>query len=96
MQMKFNSKIRESATLLAVLAIVTWGGTSAHAAVEGSAPEAFKTMDVDGDGFVTAKEAISGKIATETFVAADRDHDDKLDRYEYMAAGLDKSEAKPQ
>lgn len=96
MQKVSNSKIRESALLFATLTVLTWGATSAQAATSESVPEAFKALDANSDGFVTAGEAEGGKIATEIFVAADRDHDGKLDTHEYVSAGLDKGGAKPQ
>ena len=95
MQKISKSKIRNSALLFGILTVLTWGMTSAQAAVE-AVPEAFNTLDANGDGFVTAREADGGKIAAEVFVAADRDHDGKLDTYEYLSAGLVKEGAKPQ
>ena len=95
MQKISKSKIRNSALLFGILTVLTWGMTSAQAAVE-AVPEAFNTLDANGDGFVTAREADGGKIAAEVFVAADRDHDGKLDTYEYVSAGLVKEGAKPQ
>jgi Ca2+-binding EF-hand superfamily protein len=96
MQKISNSKLRQTALLFATLTALTWGVTSAQAAATESVPEAFKAMDANGDGFVTAGEAEGGKIATEVFVAADRDKDGKLDSYEYVSAGLEKEGAKPQ
>ncbi|MEW5789262.1 MAG: EF-hand domain-containing protein [Pseudomonadota bacterium] len=68
----------------------------AQAAVDDTAMDAFKKMDADGDGFVTAREAVSGLITTEAFAAADKDKDGKLNTDEYAAAGLGKPEAKAQ
>jgi Ca2+-binding EF-hand superfamily protein len=96
MQKKFNSKIQESVLLIAILTGLTWGITSAQAAVDSAAPEAFKKLDIDGDGYVTAREAVSGELASEAFIAADRDKDGKLDTNEYVSSGLDKSGVKAQ
>jgi Ca2+-binding EF-hand superfamily protein len=91
-----NSKIRETALLCATLSILTWGATATHAATTESVPEAFKKLDANGDGYVSAGEAESGKLASEIFVAADRDNDGKLDTYEFVSAGMEKEGAKPQ
>lgn len=96
MQKISKSKIRNSALLFGILTVLTWGMTSAQAAAVEAVPEAFDTLDANGDGFVTAREADGGKIAAEVFVAADRDHDGKLDTYEYVSAGLVKEGAKLQ
>lgn len=88
-----NTFITKKALLVATLALLAGG---AQAAVDGAAMENFKKMDADGDGFVTAREAVSALITTEAFQAADVDKDGKLNTDEYAAAGLGKSESKAQ
>lgn len=95
MQKVYENKILEHALLVAALTALTWGATAAQAAVESKAPEVFKKLDADGDGFLTAREAVTGMIATEVFIAADRDNNGRLDTEEYVAAGLDNAGAKP-
>ncbi len=94
MQTNFKSRIQDRALLIAALTALAWGVGAAHAAVEIKAPESFLKLDTDGDGYVSAREAVSAMIATESFDAADRDHDGKLDTDEFVAAGLDKAETK--
>lgn len=94
MQTIFNNRIRERALLIAALTALAWGMGSAHAAETVQAPDSFVKLDTDGDGFVSAREAVSAMITSAIFDAADRDHDGKLSVDEFMAAGLDKPQTK--
>lgn len=91
MQTTFYGGIQVRVLLIALTALA-FG--AARAAEEGKAPDAFFKLDTDGDGFVSAREAVSAKITTDSFEAADRDHDGKLSVEEFAAAGLGKAEPK--
>jgi EF hand len=68
-------------------------GSSAPSAQAGN-EQAFKRLDLDGDGSISKAEAAGyGKLMNE-FDGADRNHDGKLSRAEYDRRG-DKPDAKP-
>lgn len=94
MQTTFKYPARAGAILVATLAALAWGMGNVHAAVEIKAPESFLKLDTDGDGYVSAREAVTAMITTESFDAADKDHDGRLNPDEFLAAGLDKAEAR--
>lgn len=94
MQTTFKSRIQERALLIAALTALAWGMGTVQAADDTKAPDSFMKLDSDGDGFVSAREAVSARITTAVFDAADRDHDGKLNVDEFIAAGLGKAEAK--
>lgn len=77
---------------LAVLALSTLmfiGGTGVYAAAEGqkSAPtEAFQTLDVNADGYLSRLEVARDKSLSAAFDAADTDHDVRLDTSEFDKA----------
>lgn len=71
-------------TLLAAAALLVTAGV-VQAAVDETAVAAFMKMDKDGDGYVTVGEAIANEMSSESFSAADKNLDGKLDPDEYAA-----------
>lgn len=65
--------------LLAAFAIATFATSSAFAQV------AFEAVDADGDGMVTAEEAVAAGIGEDIFTAADGDGDGMLNADEFAA-----------
>jgi Ca2+-binding EF-hand superfamily protein len=83
------SKMVEIAVVLTALTVLTWGATSARAAVVDGATETFKQFDADADGYVSAGEAVKAEIASEAFLAADRNQDGKLSLEEFASASAE-------
>jgi Ca2+-binding EF-hand superfamily protein len=88
------SRMVESALVLTALTVLAWGAATAQAAVVEAATETFKQFDVDGDGYVTAAEAVKAEIDSEAYVAADRDQDGKLSLDEFAAASAEEGETR--
>jgi len=59
-----------------------------------AATETFNTFDADGDGYVTADEAVKAEIDSEAYVVADRDQDGKLSLDEFAAASTEEGETR--
>jgi Ca2+-binding EF-hand superfamily protein len=71
-------------SFLAAAALLVSAG-AAHAAVDEAAVAAFMKMDTDKDGYVSVGEAIASEMSSESFSAADKNLDGKLDPEEYAA-----------
>lgn len=62
-------------------------GASRSAAMSAENEQAFKALDIDGDGAVSKAEAAGHANVVTGFDRADRDHDGKLSRAEYQQLG---------
>jgi Ca2+-binding EF-hand superfamily protein len=81
-------RMLESALVLTTLTVLAWGASSAQAAIVDAVTETFKQLDADGDGHISAAEAVKAGILAEAFVAGDRDQDGKLSLEEFLSAGM--------
>jgi Ca2+-binding EF-hand superfamily protein len=82
---------------IVIFAALAWSATTVHAEeMKAQADKAkntlslFSKLDANEDGYVTIEEA-AGQISPETFSAADKNHDGKLDVSEFKASGLDEN-----
>ncbi|MEW6677197.1 MAG: EF-hand domain-containing protein [Pseudomonadota bacterium] len=82
MNLKHLNKI-----LLVAAALMASAGF-VHAAVDEAAVAAFMKMDTDKDGYVSVGEAIASEMSSESFSAADKNLDGKLDPDEYAAISI--------
>ena len=63
------------------------GASQSSSAMSAENEQAFKALDIDGDGQVSKAEAAGHAKVVTGFDRADRDHDGKLSRAEYQQLG---------
>lgn len=84
-----QTSTHRSLATLALSTLMFIGGTGVYAAAEGQkyAPtEAFQTLDVNADSYVSRLEAARDKPLSAAFDAADANHDARLDASEFDKA----------
>jgi hypothetical protein len=84
-----TTNVREAQSQLRFLpaAAPASGGATARLPASSDKEAMFRSLDIDGDGFVSKAEAAGHEAVTVGFDQADRNHDGKLSFAEYDSIG---------